>query len=165
MNKEANKKFNIVKSLFFWIGAIPCFVLFPIFLLDIGIQSYINTKNEIEEREAYRKLGLSIEKILQYNNAKHYYHSLLKKIFDIAESQNSPADYLKVAIPHLKERNPGIFNFIIWNNENEEIIENLTDENEHRYVLKSLKEVFNAVSDENNKKYPVDPNEHATSAL
>ncbi|MBP5467991.1 MAG: hypothetical protein J6Z11_01950, partial [Candidatus Riflebacteria bacterium] len=155
MNKEANKNFNIVKSLLFWTGAIICFVLFPIFLLDIGLQSYINTKNEIEEREAYRKLGLSIEKILQYNDAKHYYHSLLKKIFDIAESQSSPVDYLKVAIPHLKERNPGIFNFIVWNSENEEIIENLTDENEHRYVLKSLKEVFKTVSDENNKKYPV----------
>ena len=53
----------------------------------------IKTKNEIEEREAYRKLGINLEKLLKYSDGKHYYHSLLKKIFDFATNQKEPIKY------------------------------------------------------------------------
>ena len=113
--EESQKESKPLKKrwpLLFWTGAFFCFVFFPIFLLDIGLESYVNTKSTIEENEAYRKLGLKLERLLQYGNSRHYYHSLLKKIFDIAESQKDPIAYLKRAIPHLKSRNPGVFNFI-----------------------------------------------------
>ena len=157
MFKEINKKYYRVWSLFFWIGVVFCFIFFPVFLLDIGLSNYINTKNEIEEIEAYRKLSLNLEKVLQYGNAEYYYHSLLKKLFQIADQQEQPIEYLKAAIPHLKKRNPDTFNFIVWNKEKGELIESITDEKEHKYILKSIYEVINKVSDENKKNYPVIP--------
>lgn len=151
MNK---KRFS---TIFYIIGAIFCFVFFPIFLLDVGLESYIRTKNEVEEREAYRKLEINLNKVLQYSDAKYYYHSLLKKLFDIANTQDDPIKYLETAIPHLKQNNPDTFSFIVWDNKNENIIENLTDEKSHKYVLKTLNEVFTEITNENQENYPVDP--------
>ena len=150
---------NIAKKwpLLFWTGAVFCFLILPVFLLDVGIESYINTRNKIEEGEAYKKLGLNLENLLQYGDGLHYFHSLLKKLFDIAEEQEKPVNYLEAAIPHLKERNPDAFSFIVWNNETNSLVEHLTDEKGHKYVLKTLKEVFTEVFEQNAISYPVKP--------
>lgn len=158
--EESQKESKPLKKrwpLLFWTGAFFCFVFFPIFLLDIGLESYVNTKSTIEENEAYRKLGLKLERLLQYGNSRHYYHSLLKKIFDIAESQKDPIAYLKRAIPHLKSRNPGVFNFIVWENNSGDTIDELTDEKGHKYVVKVLLEVFRAITADYNRNYPGNP--------
>ena len=154
---ESNEKKTDVKawSWSLWLGAVFCFVIFPILLLDVGLDSYINTKNEVEKQEAYRNLNINLEKILQYGDAKHYYHSLLSKIFEIAEKEKDSLGYLKKAIHNLKERNPGAFSFVIWDNKDDSIIESLTDEKGHRYILKAINEVLNSLSDDNNKNYPV----------
>ncbi len=157
MITEANKKHSKLGSLFFWIGVVFCFIIFPVLLLDIGLESYIKTKNEVEELETYRKLGLELEKILQYGEAQHFYHSLLKKLFDIADKQNNPIDYLSQAIPHIKNRNPDTFNFIVWDRKTGKLVDSLTDEKEHRYVLKTINEVIIGVAEENDKNYPVAP--------
>ncbi len=151
---------NIARKwpLLFWTGAIFCFFVFPVFLLDIGIESYINTQNKIQEGEAYKRLGLNLEKLLQYGDGLHYYHSLLKMLFDIAEKQENPVGYLETAIPHLKERNPGAFEFIVWDNGSNSLVEHLTDEKGHKYVLKTLKDVFTEVNRQNDESYPVKPN-------
>ncbi len=155
MENSENKNSKPKWSLLFWIGAIFCFVIFPVFLLDVGLDSYINTKNESERQEAYRNLSINLEKIMQYGDSKHYYHSLLSKIFDIAEEEKDSLGYLKRAIQNLKERNPGAFSFVIWDNKDDSIIESLTDEKGHRYVLKALNEVFISLTKENNDNYPV----------
>ncbi len=142
-------------SLLYWVGAVFCFFIFPVILLDVGLESYINTKNEIEEHEIYRKLGINLEKILQYGDARHYYHSLLTKLFDIAETKVDSLAYLEKAIPYFKERNPGVFNFVVWNNENNSIVESLSDEKGHKYVLNVLNEVIRTLTEENNRNYPV----------
>ncbi len=113
MENSENSKNKQKWSLLFWIGAVFCFVIFPILLLNVGLDSYIKIKNEIEEHEAYRKLGINLEKILQYGDARHYFHSLLSKLFEVAEAESDSLAYLSRAIPHLKKRNPGIFNFVI----------------------------------------------------
>ncbi|MBQ2592793.1 MAG: SpoIIE family protein phosphatase [Candidatus Riflebacteria bacterium] len=155
MENSENNKSKPKWSLLFWIGAIFCFVIFPVFLLDVGLDSYINTKNESERREAYRILGINLEKILQYSDAKHYYHSLLSTIFDIAEKEKDSLGYLKRAIHNLKEKNPGAFSFVVWDNKDDSIIESLTDEKGHRYILKALNEIFVSLTKENNDNYPV----------
>ena len=151
------KKANIkTRSWGLWIGAVFCFVIFPILLLDVGLDSYINTKNEVERQEAYRNLSIELEKILQYGDAKHYYHSLLSKIFEIAEEEKDSLGYLKKAIKNLKERNPGAFTFVVWDNKDDTIIDSLTDEKGHRYILKALNDIFVSLTKENNENYPVD---------
>ena len=154
---ENNEKKTNVKnwSWGLWLGAVFCFVIFPILLLDVGLDSYISTKNEVEKQEAYRNLNINLEKILQYGDAKHYYHSLLSKIFEIADNEKDSLSYLKIAIRNLKERNPGAFSFVIWDNKDDSIIESLTDESGHRYILKALNEVIVSLTKENNKNYPV----------
>ena len=155
MENSENKNSKPKWSLLFGFGAVFCFVIFPVFLLDVGLDSYINTKNEAEKQEAYRNLSINLEKILQYGDAKHYYHSLLSKIFEIAEEQQDSLSYLTRAIQNLKERNPGAFSFVIWDNKDDTIVESLTDEKGHKYILKALNEVFNSLAKENNDNYPV----------
>ena len=149
-------------SFLFWVGAFFCFIVFPILLLDVGLESYINTKNKVEEREAYRRLEISLEKILQYGDARHYYHSILSKLFDIAESEPNTLDYLKIAIPYFKSRNPGIFNFVVWDNKTDSIVEFLTDERGHKYVLRALNEVIKSIVEDNKHRYPVDTSKNET---
>lgn len=60
-------------------------------------------------------------------NGRHYYSALLTRIFEIAGQQKDPITYLKVALPHLKARNPGAFKFIVWDKSGSSIDE-LTDE-------------------------------------
>ena len=154
---DSNEKKANVKtwSLGLWIGAVFCFVIFPVLLLDIGLDSYINTKNEVERQEAFRNLSIDLEKILQYGDAKHYYHALLGKIFDIADDEKDSLGYLKKAIRNLKDKNPGEFSFVIWDNKDDTIIESLTDEKGFRYILKILDEIFISLTKENNENYPV----------
>ena len=154
---ESNEKKTNIKSwsLGLWLGAIFCFVVFPVLLLDVGLDSYISTKNEVERQETYRDLGINLEKILQYGDARHYYHSLLSKIFDIAEEQNDSLAYLQKAINNLKERNPDVYTFIVWDNKDNSVVDSLTDEKGHRYILKALNDIFISLTKENNKNYPV----------
>lgn len=154
---ESNEKKTNIKSwsLGLWLGAIFCFVVFPVLLLDVGLDRYISTKNEVERQEAYRNLSIDLEKILQYGDAKHYYHSLLNKIFDIAEEQKDSLAYLQKAINNLKKRNPNVYAFIVWDNKNNSVIDSLTDEKGHKYILKALNEIFISLTKENNKNYPV----------
>lgn len=154
---QKNRKKARKWTLLFWTGMIFCFLFYPVFLLDVGLESYLKTKNEIEESKAYRELEVNLEKLLQYGDSTHYYHALLKKIFDIAEEQKDPISYLKKAIPHLKIRNPNTFNFIVWNNTDNKIVDSITDEKGFKYVLKTLYDIFNAVYAENIINYPVEP--------
>lgn len=143
--------------LIYWFGVVFCFFIFPVFLLEIGIDSYIKTSDKRAEVETYKKLELNLEKIIQYGDSRHYYHSLLKRVFDIAESQKDTILYLNKAIPHLKKRNPGVFSFILWDNETQALNTDLSDEKGHKYALKTLRETFFELYKSNLTNYPVVP--------
>lgn len=159
-NKPASKRWSFV----FWFLSIFCFAAFPLFLLDVGLDNYINTRNKIEENEAYRKLEIELERLIQYGDSRHYYHALLKKVFDFADAHEDPIAYLKRALSHLKTRNPGVFNFIVWDNQKGSIVEELTDEKGHKYILNVLYEVFRTVADDCLKNYPGSPDHNETVA-
>lgn len=140
----------------FWAGAFLCFVALPLFLLDIGLENILSTRRNIQKQECYRQLRNNLEQLLQYRNSRHYYHALLKRIFDLAESSADPMAYLKRAIPHLKERNPGIFRFIVWRPDGT-TEESLTDEKGYRYIVKTLFETFRDITNDSASSYPGAP--------
>ncbi len=110
----------------FWGGVLFCFFLFPLLLLDVGLETMLETRSQVNKKAAYLKLDKKIEKITRYSNSKFYYHALLKKIFEIAHKTPEPLAYLKDALEHLNKRNPGTFSFVVWDKSGN-IDETLTD--------------------------------------
>jgi len=140
----------------FWAGTLLCFFALPLFLLDIGLENILRTRQNIQKQECYRQLRNNLEQLLQYRNSRHYYHALLKRIFDLAESSDDPIAYLNKAIPHLKERNPGVFRFIVWRPDGT-TEDSLTDEKSYRYIVKTLFETFRDITEDSVSNYPGTP--------
>lgn len=140
----------------FWSGVVLFFVFFPLFLLDVGLESLLETRQNLQKQELYRTLEQNLEKLLQYRNSRHYYHALLKRVFELAELQPQPAAYLKNALNQLKQRNPDTFRFIVWNDRGE-IIDELTDEKGYRYIVRSLYEAFKEITTDSTENYPGKP--------
>ena len=156
MTSDTHLPFQHRWPIAFWSGVVLCFVFFPLFLLDIGLDSLLETRRNLQKQEIYHSLEQNLEQLLQYRNSRHYHHALLKKIFSLAEAQQQPAGYLNRALAHLKARNPGIFRFIVWNGKGE-IIDELTDEKGYRYIVKSLYEAFKEITNDSAADYPGNP--------
>ena len=140
----------------FWGGVLFCFFLFPLFLLDVGLETMLETRSQVNKKAAYLKLDKKIEKITRYSNSKFYYHALLKKIFEIAHKTPEPLAYLKDALEHLNKRNPGTFSFVVWDKSGN-IDETLTDEKGYRYIIRTIHDVFKAVVKDTHENYPGNP--------
>ncbi len=140
----------------FWFGMAFCFLIFPIFLVDVGLDSMLSTRGELHRQAIYRDLGKQLERLLQYGNGRHYYSALLTRVFEIAGQQKDPVTYLKIALPHLKARNPGAFKFIVWDKKGGSIDE-LTDEKGFRYIVKTIFEVITDVNKDLLAAYPGEP--------
>ena len=156
MSSNAQLPLNRRWPIAFWSGVILCFVFFPLFLLDVGLDNLLETRHSLQKQELYHDLEQNLEKLLQYRNSRHYHHALLKKVYDIAEAQKQPAGYLSRALANLKDKNPGVFRFIVWNDKGE-IIEELADEKGYRYIVKTLYEVFSDITRDSKANYPGNP--------
>ncbi|MFZ5952524.1 MAG: SpoIIE family protein phosphatase [Candidatus Rifleibacteriota bacterium] len=142
--------------LLFWFGVFFCFILFPFFLVDVGLDSYLDTKKSLEKKDLFKKLNNRLELLLQYGNSRHYYHAVLKRIVDLAEKTSNPTAYLQRALAHLKKRNPGVFRFIVWDDKGR-IIDNLTDEKSYKYIIKTMYDAFALASKDILENYPGNP--------
>jgi len=140
----------------FWFGAAFCFFIFPVFLLDVGLENMLATRSEMHRQTVYRELGTRLERLLQYANSRHYYSALLKRIYDFAARQPDPVKYLRIALPHLKARNPDVFRFIVWDQKGN-TIEDLSDEKGFRYIVKTIFDVLKDVDRDVLKNYPGEP--------
>lgn len=137
----------------FWLGVVFCFFIFPIFLIDVGLDSLLVTRQNLQKQEIFRKLNSNLEQLVQFKSSRHYYHALLKRIFEFASQQKDPFAYLRKALPHLKKQNPDTFKFIVWGHKGN-IIDNLTDEKGYRYIVKTLFEVFSDIAKDCANNYP-----------
>ncbi len=142
--------------LLFWFGVFFCFILFPFFLVDVGLDSYLETKKSLEKKDLFKKLNSRLELLLQYGNSRHYYHAVIKRIVDLAEKTSDPAAYLKRALAHLKKRNPGVFRFIVWDDKGR-TIDYLTDEKSYKYIVKTMYDAFALASKDILENYPGNP--------
>ncbi len=140
----------------FWFGAAFCFFIFPVFLVDVGLENMLATRAEIQRQSVYRDLNKQLERLLQYGNSRYYFSAILKRVFDFARQQKDPIAYLKVALPHLKARNKGTFTFIVWDSEGKSISE-LTDERGYRYIIKTIHDVMTDVNRSVINNYPGEP--------
>lgn len=147
----------------FWLGVVFCFFIFPIFLIDVGLDSLLTTRRNLQKQEIFRRLDSNLEQLVQFKNSRNYYHALLKKIFDLATLQKEPDKYLQKALPHLKMRNPGTFKFIVWDQSGNSI-DSLTDEKGYRYVVKTLFDVITEVYEDCQANYPGTPENLAAVA-
>ena len=142
----------------FWFGVVFCFFIFPLFLVDVGLDSYLETRKEVQRQKLFKEMNNRLEMLLQYGNSRHYYHALLKQISDFAQESEDPIAYLRKALPHLKKKNPGVFKFIVWNNKGK-TVKDLTDEKRYRYIVRTLFRVFEQTAEDCTQNYPGVPEE------
>jgi HAMP domain-containing protein len=116
----------------------------------------LETHSQTKKKETYTRLEKKLEQITQYSNSRYYYHALLNKILEIANSQADPNAYLSKAQSNLKAISSDAFNFISWD-EKGEIIAELTDETSYRYIIKTIHSVLKSVHEDSSKNYPGEP--------
>ncbi|GAB4277149.1 MAG: hypothetical protein Kow0029_19720 [Candidatus Rifleibacteriota bacterium] len=150
--RPISKKMPII----FWFGAFFCFILFPVFLIDVGLDNFLNTRKQIQKEKIFQKLNNRLELLMQYGNSRHYYHAVLKRVFEFAEKSREPLKYLEKALPHLKKKNPGVFRFIVWDKKGK-TVNSLSDEKSYKYIIRTLYEIFVKVSKDCIENYPGNP--------
>lgn len=140
----------------FWFGAIFCFILFPAFLIDVGLDSFLLTRKNQQKKVVFKQLNDRLELLMQYRNSRHYYHAVFKKIVELADKSSNPIKYLSKALPHLNKRNPGVFRFVVWDKKGKPVSK-LTDEKRYKYIIKTLYKIFKQVSEDCLTSYPGNP--------
>ncbi|MGM0601602.1 MAG: PP2C family protein-serine/threonine phosphatase, partial [Candidatus Rifleibacteriota bacterium] len=144
--------------LLFWFGVLFCFFIFPLFLVDVGLDSYLETRKDLQRKQRFKQMNNRLEMLLQYGNSRHYYHALLKRITDFAQESEDPIAYLRRALSHLKKVNPGVFKFIVWDKKGK-TVKDLTDETRYRYIVRTIYRVFVKTAQDCRQNYPGIPEE------
>lgn len=144
------------RPLILWFGAIICFFVLPIFLIDSGTSHLLRHRAQSQKNVAFNKLEQKIDSVAHYNSGTHYYHSVLKRTFEIAQKQPQPFEYLELAIAHLKQKHPDRFRFIVWDSDGKRI-DRLSDEKGFRYIVNLLYQVFSELTLSAKENHVVNP--------
>ena len=92
---KTSNQLSIKWPLLFWSGAILILIAFPFFLLEIGLQNFLELKRERQKQDLFRKLDNKLGFLIKYKEPRHYYHSILHLLFDRAKNLSNPIAYLK----------------------------------------------------------------------
>ncbi len=137
----------------YWLSAILCFVLFPGFLINMGLNQVSEISYEKDKKQTYQKLNLSLERLATFSNDRHFAHRLLLKVFKKANRSKNPQKQLKKSISFLKKAYPDCFNFIVWDMKGKPI-KYLSDEKSFSYMAKKSFKLLKKVKEDVLKNYP-----------
>ena len=139
-----NKLINSLVILF-------CFLIFPSFLIYYSLDFIFETNRNKLKQNVLIKMNNRLEYLNKYSNNKRYFHFLLTKISQYAQSVEDPIKYIELNINNLKKKYPDKFQFVVWDADGK-IINRLSDKLNYNYVLKklfnSLKEVAAKIAED-----------------
>lgn len=139
---DVNKnRFNRLLS---YLVAFFCFILFPSFVIDVGLKNYYEQQLQNYKNKQFELLNNQLDYLDEYSDNDKYFSSLLTKIFDKASHSKDPIKKISFSINKLKNNYGDKIKFIVWSG-NGKIVKNLTDIKKFRYVMKKLFEVLHAV--------------------
>lgn len=139
--KSVNCRWSIISAL----GLFFCFFLFPVFVINASLTSLLELKCENHKQRVFHELSENLKKLAPYSDERHYFHLMLQKNFELAETSSNFTNHIGRVIKRLKKNYPGQLEFIVWD-KNGQTIDSLTDEKRFRFVLKKLWEVFSEVT-------------------
>lgn len=127
-----------------WIGALFCFVLFPIIAINYGTTDILSLHNNSKKSEIFAQMDAALDLIISNSNDTKYFHKILLNEFNKAKKHHRPIESISNSIMKLKQKYPNCFKFIVWDIKGEPI-KQLTDEKRFRYIVKNLYKLFNSV--------------------
>ena len=126
--------------------AIFCLFVFPLCIFYVSLDRLYDLKVEKLRKEVHEKLGKRVETLSKYSSNRAYFHFLLKKIFELAQHQPKPDQFLALNIANLKKQYPGCFDFIVWDARGR-TVRKLTDETRYKFIVRRLFKVLKAVGE------------------
>jgi len=136
-----------------WIGGLVCFVLVPLFLLDLLVDNMLRLRSEKEQQQIFAEMDSRLDFLSQNVDISYFLHKLLKKHVERATGHEQPLHSLELSIKELKSRYPGLFKFIVWDN-NGKTVDALTDEKSYRYIVSNLYSFFGEIAEHCRSEYP-----------
>lgn len=136
-----------------WIGGIICFVIVPLLLFNALLDNMLRLRCENEKQQTFAEMADRLDHLSQHVDISHFLHRLLKEQVDRADRQKDPIASIRQSIHTLKKRYPGLFKFIVWNQEGRTIAA-LTDEKSYRYIVSNLYDFFGEIARHCRAEYP-----------
>lgn len=122
-----------------------CFVFFPLFLLYSSLTMAFQSDKDSLRQAKLREMNEALEYLEKYSNNKRYFHFLLSKISENAQSSKDPIAYLGASISNLRKKYPMKLEFVVWDDEGK-IVKELSDRAGYSYVLNKLHDVLKQVT-------------------
>ena len=122
-----------------------CFILFPVFFIHSSLTIYFETNTEKLRQTKLAEMSEAMAYMEKYSNNKRYFHFILSKIAECAQTTDNPVEYIKYNINNLKTKYPNSFKFVVWDN-NGKVIKEISDKIGYSYILNKLYETLFQVS-------------------
>ena len=142
---------NIFNRIIYCFVILFSFLIFPSFLIYYSLDFIYETNRNNLRQDLLIKMNNRLEYLNKYSNNKRYFHSLLTKISQYAQTVDNPIDYMQLNIDNLRNKYPNKLQFIVWDSDGK-VVNKLSDRINFNYVLKklfkSLKDVTDKVTDD-----------------
>ncbi|MDN5278221.1 MAG: phosphoserine phosphatase RsbU/P [Clostridiales bacterium] len=123
-----------------------CLFLFPLFIISASLTRLYNLKTDLLRNQTHQQLTQTLEVLENFSSDQNYFHSLLKRVFTLAQKQKNPELFLQKNINNLKKQYPDSLEFIVWDNTGR-IIPELTDEKGFKFILSRLYQTLSQLKD------------------
>ncbi len=123
-----------------------CFILFPAFIIYSALSNLYQVKVDNLRQQLLDRMQSRLEHLEKYSSNSRYFHFLLLKIAEQAQSAASPEDYLHASLQKLRKHYPDDVEFVVWD-AGGKVIKELTDQKGFSYILTKLYEVLREVAE------------------
>jgi hypothetical protein len=124
-----------------WLGAIFCFFIIPLLLVDTALSGMLRLRHEEECFRIFADMSDRLTFMSRQADEAHYFHQLLQHSFKRATGSHDPIKSLAGSIAQLKKAFPDNLRFIVWDSKGR-CVEHLTDEKGYRYIVNNLQTFF-----------------------
>ena len=142
---------SCINKLIGFLIIIFCFFIFPSFLIYFSLDFIFETRNNNHKQSILSEMNSRLDYLNKYSSNKRYFHFLLSKISNYAQTVDNPINYIELNINNLKKKYPNKIQFIVWDADGK-IVNKLSDKVNFSYILKkiylSLKEVTDKLSED-----------------
>lgn len=156
MAREIENKLLSSYYLLSTLAKLLCFIVFPLFVLNTGLNHILESRIAQQNEQLYQKLNNYLEEIETFSDNSRFMHYILDKMF----TQATQAEDRNLAILKLKKILNDVysdaFTFVIAD-EKGNIIPELSDVQMYRYLHRITFELLNEVKDTVINRYPGNP--------
>jgi hypothetical protein len=125
-----------------WLTVFFCFMIFPVFLINVAFRNYFHLERFQALEKAQARMKSTLEKLSAASDGQMFFHGLLNRTFRKFADQSPPShDRLKQVKDRLNRLFPGTFRFIFWESRGKPI-KDLSDEKGFRYLQEKLHQLL-----------------------